>query len=142
MTLIFNNNAPFVEGIDLNELTKSIPTPFYIYSQKSVSDTYAEIKKNLKRKIFYSIKANSNQAIIALMNKLGAGADVVSIEEMHRALSVGMIPDNIIYEGVGKSQSDIITAIKQNIRQINVESMDELIHINAIGNTLNHNMDT
>ena len=53
MTLIFNNNTPFVEGIDLNELTKSIPTPFYIYSQKSVSDAYAEIKKNLKRKIFY-----------------------------------------------------------------------------------------
>ena len=84
MTLFFKNKAPFVEGVNLNKLTKVIPTPFYIYSQKSIENIYSKIKNNLKKKIFYSIKANSNQAIIALINKLGAGADVASIEEIKK----------------------------------------------------------
>mgnify|MGYP001319507839 CR=1 FL=1 len=75
MTLIFKNKIPYVEGVNINELVKIIPSPFYIYSQKSISDAYSEIKNKLKKKIFYSIKANSNQAIIAFissfMNNLG-----------------------------------------------------------------------
>ena len=137
MTIVFNNRVPYVEGINLNELVKITPTPFYIYSQKSIEDAYAEIKNKLKKKIFYSIKANSNQAIIAFINSLGAGADVVSVEEMERALAAGIEPNKIIYEGVGKSQSDIINAIQKNIRQINVESLEELLQINTIGKNLN-----
>ena len=140
MTIIFKNKVPFVEGINLNELVKTVPTPFYIYSQKSIAEAYSEIKNKLKKKIFYSIKANSNQAIIAFINSLGAGADVVSIEEMQRALSAGINPNKIIYEGVGKSQSDIINAIQNKIRQINVESIEELLQINAIGKNLSKNV--
>ena len=140
MTLIFKNEVPYVEGINLNELVKLVPTPFYIYSQKSIVDAYSEIKNKLKKKIYYSIKANSNQAIIAFINSLGAGADVVSIEEMQRALTAGIDPNKIIYEGVGKSQSDIVNAIQKNIRQINVESLEELLQINTIGKTLNKNV--
>ena len=133
MTIIFKNEVPYVEGININELVKLVPSPFYIYSQKSISEAYSEINNNLKKKIFYSIKANSNQAIIAFINSLGAGADVVSNEEMQRALRAGVKPNQIIYEGVGKSQSDIVDAIGQNIRQINVESLEELLLINATG---------
>ena len=79
MTVIFKNEVPYIEGINLNELVELVPTPFYIYSQKSISDAYFEIKNKLKKKIFYSIKANSNQAIIAFINSLGAGVYVVSI---------------------------------------------------------------
>ena len=136
MTITFNNEIPYIEGINLNELALQVPTPFYVYSQKSILDAYNEIKNKLKKKIFYSIKANSNQAIIAFINSLGAGVDVVSIEEMQRAISAGVDPSKIIYEGVGKSKSNIVEAIKKNIRQINVESFEELLLINSIGKNL------
>ena len=86
MTIIFKNEVPYVEGINLNELVKLVPSPFYIYSQKSILEAYSEINNNLKKKIFYSIKANSNQAIIAFINSLGAGADVVSNEELRKLI--------------------------------------------------------
>jgi len=140
MTVIFKNEVPYIEGINLNELVKLVPTPFYVYSQKSIAEAYFEIQNKLKKKIFYSIKANSNQAVIAFINSLGAGADVVSIEEMQRALSAGINPNKIIYEGVGKSQSDIVNAIQNKIRQINVESIEELLQINAIGKSLSKNV--
>ena len=101
MTVIFKNEVPYIEGINLNELVKLVPTPFYAYSQKSIAEAYFEIQNKLNKKSFYSIKANSNQAVITFINSLGAGADVVSIEEMQRALSAGINPNKIIYEGWG-----------------------------------------
>ena len=68
MTVIFKNEVPYIEGINLNTLVKQVPTPFYVYSQKSIEEAYFEIKNKLKKKIFYSIKANSNQAIIAFIS--------------------------------------------------------------------------
>ena len=137
MGITYKNEIPFLEEQNLIELTNSVQTPFYVYSQKNISDTFLELKKILKKDIYFSIKANSNQAIISLLNKLGAGADVVSQEEMQRALTAGVSSDRIIFEGVGKSKSDITNAIHNNIRQINVESIDELQLVDTIANTLN-----
>ena len=67
MTVIFKNEVPYIEGINLNQLATQIPTPFYVYSQKSILDAYNEIKNKLKKEIYYSIKANSNQAVIAFI---------------------------------------------------------------------------
>ena len=136
MTLFFKNGKPFVEGVCLNDLTTTIETPFYIYSQKSIIDAYNNIKKSLNTEIFFSIKANSNQAILSLMKLLGAGADVVSAGELERALCAGIEPNKIIFEGVGKSKNDLEYAIKNKIRQINIESMDELILIENLGKSL------
>ena len=107
MTIFFKNEKPFIEGVCLNELTSSIETPFYIYSQKSIIDAYHKIKTSLNPEIFFSIKANSNQAILTLMKSLGAGADVVSVGELERALYAGIAPNKIIFEGVGKSKNDL-----------------------------------
>ena len=137
MGITYKNEIPFLEEQNLLELTNSVQTPFYVYSQKNISDTFLELKKILNKDIYFSIKANSNQAIISLLNKLGAGADVVSQEEMQRALTAGVSSDRIILEGVGKSKSDITNAIYNNIRQINVESIDELRLVDTIANTLN-----
>ncbi len=137
MIISFKNDKPFIEGVSLDELTSAIETPFYLYSQKSITDTYKKLKDSLNTKIFFSVKANSNQAIISLMKSLGAGADVVSAGELERALRAGMPPDKIIFEGVGKSLNDIEYAVHNNIRQINIESMEELNAINAVGQTLN-----
>ena len=137
MIILFKNEKPFIEGVCLDELTTTMETPFYVYSQKSITDAYEKLKKSINAKIFFSVKANSNQAIISLMKSLGAGADVVSAGELERALSAGISPNKIIFEGVGKSMNDIEYAVHSNIRQINIESMEELNMINAIGQTLN-----
>ncbi len=137
MIILFKNEKPFIEGVCLDELTTSVETPFYVYSQKSITDTYEKLKNSINAKIFFSVKANSNQAIISLMKSLGAGVDVVSAGELERALVAGISPDKIIFEGVGKSINDIEHAVHSNIRQINIESIEELNMINTIGQTLN-----
>ena len=120
MSIIFHNNVPFIEDKNLIELAEKIPTPFYVYSQKNITETFVNLKSILKKDIYYSIKANSNQAIITHLNSIGAGADVVSKEELQRALHAKVNPQKIIFEGVGKSENDLEYAIQNNIRQINV----------------------
>jgi len=137
MGLTFKNKNPYIEETNLVEITKSISTPFYVYSQKSISNTYLKLKKILKKDIYFSIKANSNQSIIMLLNSLGAGVDVVSSEEILRALRAGVNPKKIIFEGTGKSNSDIICAIQNDIKQINIESIEELKLVNTIAGSLN-----
>ncbi len=136
MILNFKNKIPFIEGINLSDLTKTIETPFYIYSQNKIIDSFQKIQNTIKTNIYYALKANSNLAIISLMKSLGAGADTVSIGEIMRSLEVGINPDKIIFEGVGKSKNDIEFALNNNIRQINVESIEELKLINEVAHSL------
>ena len=133
MSIIVKKENPFVEGINLNQVVKKFDTPFYVYSQKSIIESYRKLKSSLNSEIFFSIKANSNLAILTLIKSLGSGADVVSNGELLRALSAGFPVSKIIYEGVGKTKSDLKFAIKKNIRQINVESIEELRLINSLG---------
>ena len=135
--LNYINNDPYIEGVPLNEVTKIHATPFYIYSHQIISEKYKELKESLNSEIFYSIKANSNLAIIKLIKSFGAGADVVSVGELKRALAAGVNPKKIIFEGLGKTKEDIIFAINENIRLINIESFDEIKRINLIANSLN-----
>ena len=135
--LKFKNNIPFIEDVSLDDISKVEETPFYIYSQEKISETYNSLKNTLGADIFYSVKANSNQAILKLMNKLGAGADVVSIGELKRAMDAGIKVKNIIFEGVGKSRQDLLFAINADIRFINIESLEEIETINEIAVSLN-----
>ena len=135
--LIYNNNEPYVEGLAIKDIISSYSTPAYIYSQEKIKSNYLELSNALGSEIFYAVKANSNQAIIKLINSLGAGTDVVSIGEMKRALSAGVSPKKIIFEGVGKSNSEILFAIQKDIRLINIESVDELNRINQISKSTN-----
>ena len=87
-----------------------------------------------KRKIFYSVKANSNLSILKIFNDLGAGFDIVSLGELKRVLSVNVDPKNIVYSGVGKSSDEILECMKINIRSFNVESIAELERIIKLSN--------
>ena len=133
----YNNNRSFIEGVSLEDIAKGQPTPFYVYSQAKITNIYKQLEKALNSEIFYAVKANSNQAIIKLMATLGAGADVVSVGELERAIMAGIDPQKIIFEGIGKSKNDIAFAIEKNIRLINIESADELQRVNEV--TLDQN---
>ena len=124
--LEFKNEIPFVEDTSLHDIIKVCETPFYVYSQEMISKKVEMTKKVLGKNIFFSVKANSNQAILKLMNSLNIGADVVSVGELKRSLSAGFPPSKIIFEGVGKSKEDLNYAIHKNIRLINTESLEEI----------------
>lgn len=141
MDIQYKDGEVFIEEVKLNNIIDSYTTPIYLYSQKIIEETYNKLDKDLSAEIFFAIKANSNQAILTLMKNCGAGADVVSVGELKRALQAGFNPNKIIFEGVGKSKDDIIYAIKNNIRLINVESIKELNMINLIGKNLDKIID-
>ena len=137
MNITFQEKRPFFEGICINDIIDTVNTPFYLYSQKNIEETYLDLKNSLNAEIFYAVKANSNQAILKIINKCGSGADVVSSGELQRSLRAGFNPKKIIFEGVGKSKEDINFAINEDIRLINVESLYEIKLINEIANSLN-----
>ena len=128
----YTNNKSFVEGVSLEDIAKAQTTPFYVYSQTKITSTFEQLKNTLDSEIFYAVKANSNQSIIKLLASLGAGADVVSIGELERAILAGVDPQKIIFEGIGKTKQDITFAIEKNIRLINIESIDELERVNEV----------
>ena len=130
--IYYHNKKTFIEGVSIEEIAKFHATPFYVYSQNKIEDIFKKLESALNTEIFYAVKANSNQAIIKLMTTLGAGADVVSVGELERAIVAGVDPKKIIFEGIGKTNKDISFAISRNIRLINVESIDELQRINSI----------
>ena len=137
MKIKFHENRPFFDGVFIDDILKSQNTPFYLYSQKNIEDTYRHLKEAIDSEIFYAVKANSNQSILKILKNCGSGADVVSAGELERSLEAGFDPSKIIFEGVGKSNEDIQYAIQKNIRLINAESFNEIKLINEIGNSLN-----
>ena len=87
--------------------------------------------------ICYAVKANPNIAILKILSKLGCGAEVVSIGELLRTLKAGISNNKIVFSGVGKTSEELEYAIKKNILQINVESLDELRLIIKISKKVN-----
>ena len=113
MNITFQKQRPFFEGVCIEDIIHSQNTPFYLYSQKNIEETYNNLNIALNSEIFYAVKANSNQAILKIMKNCGSGADVVSAGELERVLEAGFNPNKIIFEGVGKSEIDIRYAIEK-----------------------------
>ncbi len=127
-------------SINFKELAQKYKTPYYVYDFDHITNQYNELKgafKARKSLIAYAVKANSNLSVIKHLASLGAGADCVSIGEVKRALKVGIKPYNIIFSGVGKSDSEINEALELGILMINVESAAELDRVELIAKELN-----
>jgi diaminopimelate decarboxylase len=123
------------EGVDLAALAQSVGTPFYCYSTATLARHYrvfADAFADVPSLVCYAMKANSNQAVIATLARLGAGADVVSGGELKRALAAGVGPGKIMFSGVGKTAAELAAAVDAGILCINVESEPELELLSAI----------
>ena len=130
----------FCEGVKVAEICKNFNTPFYLYSSNAIINNYKLLHKLLKGINFliaYSVKANSNLSVLKTLAKCGAGADVVSIGELKKALKSGISHSKIVYSGVGKSRDEIAFALKNKIEQFNVESIEELETIAKIAEQIN-----
>src|SRR5580698_7507542 len=123
------------EAVNLITLADAVGTPFYCYSSATIERHYkvfAGAFAGVDALICYALKANSNQAVIATLAKLGAGADVVSGGELLRARSAGVSADKIVFSGVGKTADELALAVDHNILCVNIESEAELELLAAI----------
>src|ERR671929_28186 len=125
----YRNGVLHAEAANLSELAATIGTPFYCYSTATLERHYrvfADAFAGEKALVCYAMKANSNQSVLKTFARLGAGADVVSGGELHRALAAGIPPDKILFSGVGKTSAELEFAVATGIHSINVESESEL----------------
>ena len=125
----YRNGVLHAEDVDLIGLADAVGTPFYCYATATLERHYrvfAQAFADVDALICYAMKANSNQAVIATLARLGAGADVVSEGELLRARSAGVPPHKIMFSGVGKTEHELALAVEQGILCVNVESEAEL----------------
>src|ERR1700681_436757 len=123
------------EAVDLAALADAVGTPFYCYASATIERHYkvfAGAFADVDALVCYAMKANSNQAVIATLARLGAGADVVSEGELLRARAAGIPPDKIMFSGVGKTARELALAVDQGILCVNVESEPELELLSSI----------
>jgi diaminopimelate decarboxylase len=135
----YRNGVLHAEQVPLDELARRFGTPCYVYSSASIESAYGEFSRALSGRssmICYSVKANSNLAILALLSRLGAGFDIVSGGELARVLAAGGDPAKTLFSGVGKSAAEIELALEKRIGCINVESEAELARVDRIARAL------
>jgi diaminopimelate decarboxylase len=131
----YRNGVLHAEAVNLDTLAAAVGTPFYCYSTATLTRHYkvfAGAFADVDALVCYAMKANSNQAVLRTLARLGAGADVVSGGELKRARAAGIVPDKIMFSGVGKTAAELALAIDAGILCINVESEPELALLSQI----------
>jgi diaminopimelate decarboxylase len=117
------------DAVPIERIAKECGTPAYIYSASAIREQYARLEESLGRlnhRLHYSVKANSNLAILKLLKGLGAGVDIVSGGELYRALLAGFTGRDIVFSGVGKTEREMEEALRADVLLFNVESEQEL----------------
>lgn len=125
----YRHGVLHAEGVALPRIADKVGTPCWIYSADALEARYRAFTAafaGLNALVCYSLKANSNQAVIATLGRLGSGVDVVSAGEMHRALAAGIPANKIVFAGIGKTADEMGQALDAGILQFNVESEPEL----------------
>jgi len=130
----YKDRVLHAEDVALPLIAKAVGTPFYCYSSATLSRHYtvfADAFSDIDALVCYAMKANSNQAVLKTLAKLGSGADVVSEGELRRALAAGIPAEKIMFSGVGKTADEIDYALAVGIHCFNVESEPELEMLSA-----------
>jgi diaminopimelate decarboxylase len=131
----YRDGVLHAEAVNLDALAVAVGTPFYCYSTATLTRHYkvfADAFADVRALVCYAMKANSNQAIVTTLAKLGAGADVVSGGELKRARLAGIPPEKIMFSGIGKTASELASAVDDGILCVNVESEAELELLSSI----------
>jgi diaminopimelate decarboxylase len=131
----YKGDELYAEEVAIKDIVAAVGSPVYIYSQatlerhfKAMDDAFASAPHT----ICYSVKANSNLAVLKTFINLGGGVDIVSGGELFRALQAGVDPKKVVYSGVGKRDDEIVFALESGILMFNIESEQELDRINEV----------
>lgn len=123
------------EGVPIKDIAAEVGTPFYLYSHRTLVEHYRKVEEafaDVPHLVCYSMKANSNRAVLQALREEGAGADIVSGGELFRAREAGIPADQMVYAGIGKTDREIRYALDSGILMFNVESGQELAAISRV----------
>lgn len=135
MAFDYRGGVLCAEQLSLEEIARQFGTPCYVYSRAAIEASFARFTTALAGRnslIAYSVKANSNLAVLGLMARLGAGFDIVSGGELARVLAAGGNPRKVVFSGVGKSEAEIEQALRAGVLCLNLESEAELDRVDAV----------
>src|SRR5262245_11316903 len=136
---VYKRDHLYFEDVLLEDLLKDVGSPAYVYSRARILENFHRFDEgftNVTHQVLFAVKANSNGALISLLGKAGAGADIVSIGELFRARRAGIPPQKIVFSGVGKRPDEIGAALEAGILMFNVESTEELQAIDRVAASL------
>src|ERR1041384_3927203 len=131
----YRNGEKYAEQVPLQKIAREVDTPAYVYSLATLKRHFQVFDQAFARVphiVCFSVKANSNIALLRAFAKEGSGFDIVSAGELFRALKAGADPKKIVFSGVGKKKEEIEYALKAGILMFNVESEHEMMALNEI----------
>lgn len=135
----YKNGILHAENVSIGDIADAVGTPFYCYSTATLERHYQVLSEAFRGQnalICFAVKANSNQAVLTTMARMGAGMDVVSEGELRRARKAGVPADKIIFAGVGKTRDEMAYALSEGILGFNVESEPELRALSGVAEEL------
>ena len=135
MAFAYRGGVLCAEQVSLEDIARQFGTPCFVYSRAAIERAYREFADELEGRpslVCYSVKANSNLAVLSLMAQLGAGFDIVSGGELARVIAAGGDPAKVVFSGIGKSESEIRQALQAGVLSINLESEQELARVNDV----------
>ncbi len=141
---IYRNGVLHAEDVAIPDIAAAVGTPFYLYSTATLTrhfHLFEEALEGLDHLICYAMKANGNLAVLKLMGDLGAGIDVVSGGEYAKARAAGVPGERIVFSGVGKTRDEMALALRDGVRQFNVESEPELRLLSQVATDLGKTAD-
>lgn len=131
----YRNNVLYAEDVPLDHLAERLGTPLYVYSRAALKAAWQSYCSAIGQRpvlVCYGMKANSNLAVLGEFARLGAGFDIVSGGELHRALAAGADASRIVFSGVGKQAWEMRDALLAGVKCFNVESVDELHRLSDV----------
>ena len=136
----YQDGELFIDKVSTKTLVQTYGTPLYVYSKNALLANYQAYVDSFSPlnhvEICYAVKSNANLAVLATLAKAGAGFDIVSVGELARVLKAGGQAHKVIYSGVGKTKSDIATALNTGIGCFNVEAISEIHLISEVASEL------
>jgi diaminopimelate decarboxylase len=139
LAFTYRSGVLCADEVALDDIARRFGTPCFVYSAAAIEAAYAQFAAALKGRdalVCYSVKANSNLAVLALLARLGAGFDIVSGGELARVIAAGGDPRKTLFSGVGKSAEEIRFALGKGIGCINLESEAELTRVDTVAKQL------
>ena len=131
----YAGNKLYCEGVAVEALVRKFGTPLYVYSQQTLTGHFQDLDRALagvEHRVCFAVKSNSNQSVLRVLARLGAGFDIVSGGELQRVMAAGGDPRQCAFAGVGKTESEIEFALRQGVYTFNAESEPELERINRV----------
>ena len=137
----YRQDRLYAEEVPLSAIAERVGTPCYVYSRATLERHYRvfdEAFGDWPHHICFAVKANGNLAVLQVLERLGAGFDIVSGGELARVLAAGGRASDVVFSGVGKSSDEIAKALTAGVRILSIESGEELERVNAVALSLGH----